>query len=150
MRPIALLAALLVVLAGCDRKPEVMRLAGETMGTTYHVTVVDAPPDIDEAAVGAAITSTLEEVNAEMSTWDPTSEVSRLNAHASTDPVPISADLADVLRLLTVHLGATDAVARDEIESFPGRIAALARRGRRGECGQRERGRTRLDQRLDR
>ena len=105
MRPIALLAALLVVLAGCDRKPEVMRLAGETMGTTYHVTVVDAPPDIDEAAVGAAITSTLEEVNAEMSTWDPTSEVSRLNAHASTDPVPISADLADVLRTANaIHL----------------------------------------------
>ncbi|WP_224823822.1 FAD:protein FMN transferase [Cognatishimia sp. MH4019] len=92
----------LFVLAGClfgDDTPDVLRFSGETMGTTYNVTVVDPPEALDEAAVQQAITATLEAVNGSMSNWDPQSEVSRFNSSAALEPVPMSEPFATVMAL---------------------------------------------------
>jgi FAD:protein FMN transferase len=78
---------------------ETIRLSGDTMGTTYHVTVVDPPADAGEAALGAAVTSVLAEVNGKLSNWDPESEVSRFNAAATTEPIPVSEAMAEVMRV---------------------------------------------------
>ena len=42
--------ALPLVVSGClfDEEPEIVRLSGETMGTTYHITAIGE--DLDEAA----------------------------------------------------------------------------------------------------
>jgi len=75
-----------------------VRLEGETMGTTYHITVVvpssqataveGIKPDIDRA---------LEKVNDQMSTYRPQSELSRFNAHQADTPFEVSAATARVV-----------------------------------------------------
>jgi thiamine biosynthesis lipoprotein len=74
--------------------------SGPTMGTRYTVRVVMAPGD--EAAnerIRAAIDRELFLVNQRFSGWDPASEISRLNAHASTGPFPVSAETMAALEL---------------------------------------------------
>jgi thiamine biosynthesis lipoprotein len=74
--------------------------SGPTMGTRYTVRVVMAPGD--EAAnerIRAAIGRELSLVNQRFSGWDPASEVSRLNAHASTEPFPLSTETMAALEL---------------------------------------------------
>ncbi len=82
--------ALTLSVAGClfDKEPEVVRLSGDTMGTTYHVTAIGE--DLDEAALSAAVEETLAQVNAKMSNWDPNSEVSVFSASDSTEPMSVS------------------------------------------------------------
>lgn len=86
-------------LAAClpDGAPDSLTLSGKTMGTTYNVTVVDAPREADAETLQAAIDAALADVNAKMNNWDPTSEVSRFSNAASTEPVEISQDLQTVL-----------------------------------------------------
>jgi thiamine biosynthesis lipoprotein len=74
--------------------------SGPTMGTRYTVRVAMTPGD--EAAnerIRAAIDRELSLVNQRFSGWDPASEISRLNAQASTDPLPASAELIAALEL---------------------------------------------------
>ena len=74
--------------------------SGPTMGTRYTVRVVMAGGD--ESAndrVRAAIDRELGLANRLFSGWDPESEVSRLNAHASTEPFPVSAETMAALEL---------------------------------------------------
>ncbi len=89
--------AVVTLLSGClfDKEPEVVRLSGETMGTTFNITAIGE--DLDEGALAAAVQETLAEVNAKMSNWDPNSEVSTFSAATGTDPMPVSAEFAQVL-----------------------------------------------------
>ena len=58
---------------------DVLRLTGETMGTTWSVSAV-APPEATQAVLAAAIQAELDAVVAVFSPWDQTSEISRFNA----------------------------------------------------------------------
>jgi FAD:protein FMN transferase len=98
MRMIGTIAALCLILSACERAPEVIKLAGETMGTTYHITIVEPPSHATAERIGEDVETTLAAVNASMSTWDPNSEVSRFNALESSEPLPISEGLAEVIR----------------------------------------------------
>jgi len=96
-----ILAALiwLMVWRPADR---MVHVTGGTMGTTYSVRCVVDPASTRDGtfrrALAEAIETTLAEVDRRMSTYRPDSELSRLNAHADTDPVPISLELLHVLR----------------------------------------------------
>jgi thiamine biosynthesis lipoprotein len=92
--PVLAVAALL---SGClfDKEPEVVRLSGETMGTTFNITAIGV--DVDEEALADAVDQTLATVNAKMSNWDPNSEVSTFSASDSTDPVAVSDEFALVI-----------------------------------------------------
>ncbi|NVO56258.1 FAD:protein FMN transferase [Rhodobacteraceae bacterium B1Z28] len=89
--------ALATLVSGClfDKEPEVVRLSGETMGTTFNITAIGE--DLDEATLAQAVEATLAEVNAKMSNWDSNSEVSTFSASISTDPMPVSEEFAQVL-----------------------------------------------------
>jgi thiamine biosynthesis lipoprotein len=89
--------AFATLLSGClfDKEPEVVRLSGETMGTTFNVTAIGE--DLDEDALASAVQETLAEVNAKMSNWDPNSEVSTFSAATGTDPMAVSAEFAQVM-----------------------------------------------------
>lgn len=77
---------------------ERLQVTGETMGTYYSVTI-DAPLETDsEAGVQAEIVERLAEINAQMSTWDSESEISRFNQSEATDWFPVSAEFAAVVR----------------------------------------------------
>lgn len=96
MRPLIALASLLFVSACLfDKEPDVLRLSGETMGTTFNITAIG--DDLDEAALGQAVQETLAQVNAKMSNWDPNSEVSTFSATDSTEPMPVSDEFAFVI-----------------------------------------------------
>lgn len=76
----------------------VFEFSGTTMGTTFLVKV--AAHELsreDHAALARSIRERLAAVNAEMSTWDPDSEISRFNRSVSTDPVPASPALRKVI-----------------------------------------------------
>jgi thiamine biosynthesis lipoprotein len=72
---------------------------GNTMGTTYQVKVTGV--DLEESLykkLHEKMTSALIEVNRQMSTYDPESEISLFNSFKSTAPYRVSADFVDVLR----------------------------------------------------
>ena len=77
-------------------------LDGEAFGTRWTVQI--RGPEKDSDRVRAAIEAELDAVDRSMSNWRPDSELSRLNASDSTDPLPISDPLARVLEsALRVH-----------------------------------------------
>jgi thiamine biosynthesis lipoprotein len=68
------------------------------MGTRYTVRV--AGPPLDDAgreAIQLAIEAELALADRLLSTWNPESEISRLNRHASTEPLEVSPETVDVL-----------------------------------------------------
>ena len=98
---LAFLAALLAVTV--LRAPRAVerewRFMGDTMGTLFRVRLFhDGMTAEDERALQAAIRDSLAEVNRQMSTYDPDSEISRFNRAHATEPVPVSAAFAQVLR----------------------------------------------------
>ena len=92
------LAPLLLALSACAPAPRAHSLAGRTMGTTYSIRIAD--PSLDPRALDrlqADIDATLAEVNRQMSTYQPDSEISQFNRAGANEPVAISPDFATVL-----------------------------------------------------
>lgn len=73
-------------------------LNGPTMGTRWSA-LFFAAPGFDVAPVQTALQRAVEEVDDQMSTWKPDSDLMRLNAAPVRDWVSIPARLTDVLRL---------------------------------------------------
>lgn len=81
-----------------------VHLSGPTMGTTWNVTVVANLSDAEQTAVVDAIARELAEVDIQMSTWRPDSEISRFNAAIDTNPIKASRGLLEVVALsLEIH-----------------------------------------------
>ncbi|NNF68226.1 MAG: FAD:protein FMN transferase, partial [Acidimicrobiia bacterium] len=77
-----------------------VEVRGLTMGTTYTVRFdLDVMDGGERARVTEAIEARLDEVNRLMSTYDSTSELSRFNRLASTEPEPLSASTIEVLEV---------------------------------------------------
>ena len=93
----AALIGVALLLAACKSEPTELRIEGETMGTTYHIVALDAGDDLEGAEVKTAVEAALVKVNAQMSNWDPDSEVSKFDARQDTAPVEISPELAKVM-----------------------------------------------------
>jgi len=96
MRRTSVLLVLLALSgAGCRPRPE-LRLAGRTMGTTWHVTLVGrgSAADLQEK-----IDRRLEEVNERLSTYREDSEISRFNRfRRAGEEFPISGDFLRVMK----------------------------------------------------
>lgn len=95
MRSFALVLVAALV-AGCGGGDPTVTLRGETMGTTWTVKYHGAPVDPD--AADAAVSRTLEAVNAALSTYDDASEISRLNTRAAAGWVEASPHFVAVAR----------------------------------------------------
>ncbi len=95
-----LLAVTAVFLVSCDflaGRPDPIRITGETMGTTYSVTVVDVPDGMTAETLQQEVEAVLADVNGKMSNWDPNSEVSKFNDARSVEPIPVSEDFLQVV-----------------------------------------------------
>lgn len=68
------------------------------MGTTYSVTVVHAPEGFDAKTAQQQVETTLTEVNAQMSTYQADSDLSRLNRGEADTWIPVSAELLGLLK----------------------------------------------------
>ncbi len=71
-------------------------LNGETMGTRYSA-VLFAPADIKLDAIGAALFAAVDQVDRQMSTWKPNSDLCRLNAAPVHQWLAVPAELLAVL-----------------------------------------------------
>lgn len=71
-------------------------LNGPTMGTRWSA-LFHAPPDLDPAPVHAALQATVDEVDAQMSTWRPDSALMRLNRAVIGQWLPVPSELIEVL-----------------------------------------------------
>jgi thiamine biosynthesis lipoprotein len=99
---LVLLTALVLLLAACfpsnpSKKTEVL-LQGRTMGTTYNIKVVATKEQLIELKLQQQIDAALKQVNQEMSTYIPNSEISQFNQLTSTEPVEVSSGFARVLK----------------------------------------------------
>jgi len=77
-------------------KSEIL-LQGHTMGTTYNIKVVSTLEQVKSLNLQSKIDSVLKQVNQQMSTYIPDSEISRFNHSQSTDAIDISTGFARVL-----------------------------------------------------
>jgi len=93
------LALIGLVACGPGRR-ELQVIQGRTMGTTFVVKVVpEGARPLPMDSLEAEINRVLREVNRQMSTYLPDSEISRFNRSRSTEWFPISSDFARVLRV---------------------------------------------------
>ena len=73
-------------------------LQGRTMGTTYNIKVVSTIEKVELLNLQQKIDAVLKQVNQEMSTYIPDSELSRFNQNSSTEAVEVSVGLARVMK----------------------------------------------------
>lgn len=84
-------------LVACSLEQPAHKFSGPTMGTRYHVTVVDPERRFDPEKLQEAVDQRLEAVNQSMSTYIQDSELNQLNRTAVGDWQPVSHDLFEVL-----------------------------------------------------
>lgn len=109
-RPVFLVGGMLLLVALtlwrfyiADPPPRLVVLAGETMGTTYHVKVVVTTradqSDERKAELATLVEQTLASVDEAMSTYRPSSELSQFNALGAEESMVLSVDTATVVAL---------------------------------------------------
>lgn len=84
-------------ISGC-RSTGPLYISGRTMGTVYHITVV-LDKIQDSRLLSQEIREILESVNASMSMFDRTSELSRFNALTKGETICVSGPFMDVFRV---------------------------------------------------
>lgn len=84
-------------LAACSNEPQVVQLAGATMGTTWHVTYIEPSNDVTQSDLQQGIEEQLAQVDRSMSTYREDSEISRFNASAPNTWFTVSPGFYDVL-----------------------------------------------------
>ena len=90
-------ALLGLLLGACQRGPEIVKISGAKLGTTYHITVVadqPAPADLD-----IRLAAIIDSVDNAMSTYKVESVLSRFNRAQVDDRQPISAEFAEVVAI---------------------------------------------------
>ncbi len=107
------LGVLCLMLVGCEQRSDsLIELGGSTMGTYYSVKVAHPPGGVAAEQLQAQVESVLDTVIAEISTYEETSELSRLNRDPSPDWIAVSAGLYQVIaegqRLSALTDGAFD------------------------------------------
>ncbi len=76
---------------------ETLKIDGKTMGT-YYAIAIDGAAVSDAGHIQMRIESCLADVNRQMSTWDPKSEISTFNQSESTDWFSVSPEFAMVVK----------------------------------------------------
>ncbi|MFK7975815.1 MAG: FAD:protein FMN transferase [Halioglobus sp.] len=100
LRPVGYFAtviALLLAVSGCGTADAPVKLGGATMGTTWSITYLGSGEEPPAAQINAGVVEVLAAVNASMSTYQPTSEISRFNALPAGEPIQVSEPFIEVL-----------------------------------------------------
>lgn len=92
-----LLAFFLLTACGSEDLLPTFDLSGNTMGTTFNVTLVAPPADIDLDLLQTKIHDRLEHVENIASTYRSDSELSRFNADSSTAWIPVTPEFCRMI-----------------------------------------------------
>lgn len=95
-RDVAAIAFLLIALHGRGQA-ELVQFGGPTMGTTYHVRIVAESSAVSIAGLKAKIEALLADIDRQMSTYRPDSELSQFNRAPGGDWFPISQATAEIV-----------------------------------------------------
>jgi thiamine biosynthesis lipoprotein len=108
---VILSVTIFVVTLAAPVNADLLKHNGKTMGSYYAITI-DGATESNAAEIQAEIETILADVNRQLSTWDPESEISRFNQSESTDWFLVSPGFAEVvfesIRLHKVTRGAFD------------------------------------------
>ena len=92
------IALLLFYFTGCDTPTPLIGWSGMTMGTSYQVKIAQTTLSENQLkSIRSEVDSALYEVNRQMSTYDPGSEISRFNAFEEIRPFAVSPEFANVV-----------------------------------------------------
>ncbi len=91
------LVGLAFSISACGKPAKTISLAGNTMGTTYHIKFVVGERSPNEQLLQAEIDLALEAVNEQMSTYRQKSELSKFNRAINGTKVEVSSDTAKVI-----------------------------------------------------
>jgi len=115
----AFLLVVILLYGAIPTRADMLKLNGTTMGSYYAITI-DGASESNAAEIQTEIEAVLADVNRQMSTWDPESEISRFNQSESTDWFPVSPGFAAVvlesIRIHRVTNGAFDPTVAPLIE----------------------------------
>jgi len=92
-----LLPVFLSVACSDDKPLPSYDLAGNTMGTSFNITLVDPPAELDLDQLNSAIHESLENIDFIASTWRDDSELSRFNANPSTDWIRVNPEFCRMI-----------------------------------------------------
>ncbi|QDU73775.1 Thiamine biosynthesis lipoprotein ApbE precursor [Bremerella volcania] len=102
----------LAVFLGCQQvaPPDpIATIQGQTMGTTYHIRAVTGPEGPQRLIkIQERVDELLAQVNHQMSTYDPESELSRFNQAPAGEWFPVSSQLIEVVDAARQISDATD------------------------------------------
>lgn len=107
----------LLLFVACSREIELTRLSGETMGTTWHVSL-RVPVEHTPEQLAETVQQALDRVNASMSTYRPDSDLGRFNQSPTMQWIDISPDTFEVTRIALQ-------VARETDNAFNPAVAEL-------------------------
>ena len=93
-----LMLGFLLLFNSCTSFQDHYVISGNTMGTTYTVKIVAPDNDNEMGSIEKSIDSLLIQLNKQMSTWDPKSEISQFNDWNSKVPFAVSDDFLNVVR----------------------------------------------------
>ena len=93
-----LMLGFLLLFNSCTSFENQYVISGNTMGTTYLVKIVAPDNANDMGSIERSIDSLLIQLNKQMSTWDPKSEISQFNDWNSKVPFAVSDDFLNVVR----------------------------------------------------
>ena len=108
MRRLLITALALCFVWSCGRAPKVVQLSGQTMGTTYNISVVGGSCPLDSGELEIRVSGALDLANKTFSNWDPTSEVSKFNEQRASEPVLLSARFQELMQTADEIHAATD------------------------------------------
>lgn len=85
-------------LTACSEPVSTVKLQGPTMGTQYNITYLATDESPSSEQISAGVSERLEQVNQQMSTYRPDSELSQFNQSRSLTSFPVSAPVRTVVK----------------------------------------------------
>ncbi|MBU3917668.1 FAD:protein FMN transferase [bacterium] len=96
-----LVGLILLLLGGCwknNLKQELIEFSGLALGTTYSIKIANLPDKIPPGSLNKEIDSLLKEIEASMSIFPSSSEISQFNQYTKTDWFRISPQILEVIK----------------------------------------------------
>lgn len=91
------LLASFISLSGCQSQSSETELTGSIQGTTYHLKIVRNERNVDINQLRTLVEQTFNNIDVKLSNYREDSEISRLNQQKTSDWLPVSAEVSELI-----------------------------------------------------